>query len=497
MKFSCLTGKIEELAVDTVVVFATEFDAVKDPLLKRIDTASRGGVTALLAAREFAGKSGELASLLKPEGMKCQRLLLVGLGANKGLSAESFRLAMGTASRAKGLTGSRKAAVYFDRFRDPVFFQGTVEGYLLGSFKMLEFKSGADAKSKTQLGEILCVVPERGLLKKLETAVRRGEIMANGQVLVRKLAMIPGNHLTPDIYALEAQRLCKEHRVGIQVLDEKMIAREKMNLLLAVSQGSVEPPRFLILKYNGTRASQKPIVLVGKGVTFDAGGISLKPPQDMHEMKGDMTGSAIVLSAVLCASQLKLPVNVVALMPLTENLPSGTAIKPGDVVASRKGLTVEIINTDAEGRLILADALDYANKFDPQAVIDIATLTGAALYVLGYAGAPVVGTRKGLMDQLRKAADATGERIWEMPLWDDYKEHMKSSFADLTNSGGKPAGTLTASAFLSNFIGDWPWAHIDIAYVDVEPKGRPYTPKGTTGFGLRLLVELLANWKKL
>ena len=497
MKFTCLTSKIEDLAVDTIVLFSTEISDVKDPLLKRIDRATRGGLSALLSAKEFTGKSGELATLLKPEGLKCQRVLMVGLGNAKGLSTENFRLAMGTASRAKGLSGSKTAAVYFDRYGDSRFFQGAVEGYLLGSFKMLEFKSGDAAKNKSQLGEIRLVVPEKGLLKKLSDAAHYGEVLAKGQLLVRRLAQIPGNYLTPDIYAQEAQKLCKQHGVAIQILDEKTIAREKMNLLLAVSQGSVEPPRFLTLKYNGARAGQKPIVLVGKGVTFDAGGISLKPPQDMHEMKGDMTGSAIVLAAILCASQLKLPVNIVALMPLTENLPSGTALKPGDVITSRKGLTVEIINTDAEGRLILADALDYANKFDPQAVVDIATLTGAALYVLGYAGAPILGNRKGLMDQLRKAADATGERVWEMPLWDDYKEHMKSSFADLVNSGGKPAGTLTATAFLSNFIGDWPWAHIDIAYVDIEPKGKPYTPKGTTGFGLRLLVDMLANWKKL
>jgi leucyl aminopeptidase len=497
MKFTFVSGKMETLAVDSLVLFVTEFTAVKDPLLKRLDTASRGALAALLASGEFSGKTGEIASLLKPDGFACQRIILGGIGASGKAVPENYRVAMGNISRHKGFSVVKMAAIYFDRQKDASVFQASTEGFLLGSFKMLDFKSGESAKDKSTLNEIVFAVADQGSRKKMEAAVKRGEIIAQGQLLVRRLAQLPGNHLTPQIYAGEAQSLCKVHGIECQVLDEKAIAREKMGLLMAVSQGSAEPPRFLICKYNGSKASQKPIVLVGKGVTFDAGGISLKPAADMHEMKGDMTGSAVMLATIVTAAQLRLPLNLVALMPLTENLPSGTAVKPGDVITSRKGLTVEIINTDAEGRLILADALDYANKFQPQAVIDIATLTGAALFVLGYAGAPIIGNRKPLMDGLRKAAEETGERVWEMPLWDDYKELMKSNFADLVNSGGRPAGTLTASAFLSNFIGNWPWAHIDIAYVDVEPKGKPYTPKGATGWGLRLLVELLSNWKKV
>ncbi|MEA3296373.1 MAG: M17 family metallopeptidase, partial [candidate division Zixibacteria bacterium] len=230
---------------------------------------------------------------------------------------------------------------------------------------------------------------------------------------------------------------------------------------------------------------------------FDSGGLSLKKADTMPEMKGDMTGAAIVLCTIVAAARLKLPVNLVGLMPLAENMPSSKATRPGDIISTRKGLTVEIINTDAEGRLILADALDYANEFKPQAVIDIATLTGGALYVLGYSGAPILGNNSKLMDRIRTASESTAERVWEMPIWDDFRKAMKSDIADLVNSGGKAAATMTAAAFLENFIGDWPWAHIDIAYVDIEPKGRPYIPKGNTGIGLRLLLELLSNWKKL
>ena len=234
-------------------------------------------------------------------------------------------------------------------------------------------------------------------------------------------------------------------------------------------------------------------MLVGKGVTFDSGGISLKPGQDMHEMKGDMTGSAVVIAAMITAARLKLKINLVALTPLTENMPSGHATRPGDIVVSRQGKTIEIINTDAEGRLILADALDYANKFKPQAVIDVATLTGAALYVLGYAGAPIMGNNTKLLDRISAAADVTAEKVWAMPIWDEHRDQMKSGIADLVNSGGRAAGTIAAGAFLENFIGDWPWAHIDIAYVDIEHGGKAYIPKGATGIGLRLLTEVLVG----
>jgi leucyl aminopeptidase len=217
----------------------------------------------------------------------------------------------------------------------------------------------------------------------------------------------------------------------------------------------------------------------------------------MGEMKGDMTGAAVVLATISALARLKTKVNVVALLPLAENMPSGRALRPGDIITSRAGLTIEIISTDAEGRLILADALDYADKFKPQAVIDIATLTGAAIYILGYEGAPFVGTNKKLNDNIRAAAARSAERVWELPLWPEFGDLMKSPIADLKNSGGRPAGTLTASSFLKRFVKDWPWAHIDIAYCDLEPSGRPYIPKGPTGIGVRLLIDLLENWKRV
>ncbi|MEW6051401.1 MAG: leucyl aminopeptidase [Candidatus Zixiibacteriota bacterium] len=497
MRFICTSGRLEEFRADTIVVFTPSFEKITDRTLKALDRATRGALTILAASKEFHGKEGETAVLLKPQGFRAGRVLLAGLGDSSKVDADCFRRAAGVVSRHKSLAAGERAVFHACFELKPAYAQALVEGYLLGSYVQVNFKTLDGKKDKQEPSEITVSVTNWSQLPACRQSAQRGQIIADGQNLVRALAFTPSNKLTPRLYVRRIQELAKKHRLTCRILDENGIARERMRCLQAVARGSAEPPRFAILHYKGRRDNQKPVLLVGKGVTFDAGGISLKPAQDMHEMKGDMTGSAIVLSALVTASRLKLPVNLVALMPLTENMPSGTALKPGDVVTSRKGLTIDIVNTDAEGRLILADALDFANTFKPQAVVDIATLTGAALYVLGYAGAPIVGNNPELMDRLRQAAAATAERVWEMPMWDDFREAMKGTVADLVNSGGRPAGTLTASAFLGNFIGDWPWAHIDIAYVDLEKAGKPYMPKGATGFGLRLLVEMLSQWKTL
>ncbi len=495
LKYS--TDRIQNLAVESLVLFVTAFEKIGDKRLKELDAASAGGVRTLLQSGEFTGKEGETAGILTSRGYKAKRVILVGLGEKKKLDHDSVRRAAGTVSRFQGLTTSKTAAFCLSSDADERSFQAAIEGYLLGSYKLLDFKSGEDRKSKNKLSQITFALEGRARLKSVRTSVERGRIIGEGQLLVRRLAFTPSNYLTPKMLARQARQLAQKHKFSCRVLDEKAIAKEKMGGLLGVAKGSAEPPRFIILKYRGRRAGQKPVVLVGKGVTFDAGGISLKQPLNMHEMKGDMAGAATVLAVIVTAARLKLPLNLVGLIPTTENMPSGTAIKPGDILTMRKGLTVETINTDAEGRLILADALDYANTFKPQAVIDIATLTGAALYVLGYAGAPILGNDARLLQRVKDASEATAEKVWELPIWDDHREMMKSSVADLVNSGGRPAGTIAASAFLENFVGDWPWAHIDIAYIDLEPKGKPYVPKGATGFGLRLLIELLSHWKNL
>lgn len=498
MKLQVVAAAPRDVAADTLIVLTPTLERISDKLLQALDTASGGTLSAMLKSEEFTGKSGESLTLFRPDGFACGRVIVVGLGGSSSIDSDSFRRAMGTVSRMNGLKAVTSAAVYLEKcYANPANASAAIEGYLLGSFRMLDYKTGENNDGETKLRTLSVVIDQKQAVKKIEAAVERGQVIAEGQVLARTLAATPSNDLTPKVYAARAQRLAKEYGFTCRVLDEKAIAKEKMGGLLAVAKGSAEPPRFVILEYRGRTDTQPPIVLVGKGVTFDSGGISIKPAANMHEMKQDMTGSAVVLATIATAARLGIQRNIVGLLPVTENMPSGAALKPGDIITMRNGKTVEIINTDAEGRLILADGLDYANTFKPQAVIDIATLTGASLFILGYAGAPVVGNNPKLMDMIRDASAATAERIWELPLWDDFRDAMKSDIADLVNSGGRPAGTLTASAFLENFIGDWPWAHVDIAYMDLEPKGTPYTPKGASGFGVRLLVELMASWKKV
>ncbi len=496
MDLKYTAGDIKELPVGAVVYFIAEFDKIGKNL-KALDECSGNALTNLLKTTEFTGKNGEIAVLRNVDCFKAMKVILLGVGEKKSLNHDSFRKAMGKLSRHKALTSIGRAVFYFDDFENATFFQGAIEGYLLGSYKLLDYKSGDDKKSKNFLKEITFAVDNKKLLNRLEKAVTQGQIIAEGQLLARTLGLKPSNDFTPIDFANKAKELARTYKFKCRILDETAIKKEKMGALLAVSKGSEEPPRFIICEYNGGPANRAPIVLVGKGVTFDSGGISLKSGLNMGDMKGDMCGGGVVLSAITTAARLKIPQNIVVLIPTVENMPSGHATKPGDIHVSRKGLTIENINTDAEGRLILADALDYANKFKPQAVIDVATLTGATLYILGYAGIPIMGNNDEIKDQFRAAADNTAEKVWELPIWDEHREQMKSSIADLQNSGGRPAGTITAGAFLENFIGDWPWLHVDIAYVDQEPKGKAYVPKGITGIGMRLLVNALQNWKKV
>ncbi len=495
MELSYGSSAVHKVEGDSLVLFVPSNGQPKDARMKALDAATNGAVSIMAKSGEFVGHEGQIVSMDRPAGFLTGRVILVGLGDAEDVDADSYRRAAGRLSRWPGFTSYKKAAIHLGDLDDAGCFQAIMEGYLLGAHRLLKYKSEA-GKSTNRLTAMTFVAGHARLKRRLEKAVTRGSIAAEAQLRVRDLATTPANMLTPRIFADQAMKLARANGIKARALDLKGIAKEKMGALLAVAKGSSESPRFVILEYNAGRKTQKPIVLVGKGITFDSGGISLKKADQMHEMKGDMTGAAVVLSTIVAAAQAGLKQNIVALMPLAENMPSSKATRPGDIVTARNGLTIEVINTDAEGRLILADALDYANEFDPQAVIDIATLTGASLYVLGYSGAPILGNSQAIENMLRQASDITAEKVWPLPLWDDYRLAMKSGLADLVNSAGKAAGTATAAAFLENFIGDWPWAHIDIAYVDVEPKGRPYIPRGTTGIGARLLLQLLADWRK-
>jgi len=306
--------------------------------------------------------------------------------------------------------------------------------------------------------------------------------------------VLPGNVCTPSFLGRTAEELAQRHGFAVTVLDKAAIVREKMGALLSIAQGSAEEPRFIALEYKGS--DDKPVVLVGKGVTFDTGGISIKPAQNMEDMKFDMSGAAAVLGTFEMLGRLKPKVHVVGLIPSTENMPSGTAVKPGDVITSHFGKTIEMINTDAEGRLILCDALSYARRYQPSAVIDIATLTGAIVIALGHPASGLMGNDETLIEEVRTAGERAGERAWPLPLWDDYRDLMKSDIADVKNAGGRPAGSISAGWFLREFVDGFSWAHLDVAGTAYTEREEPGRVKGPTGVGVRLFSEFVLKRSK-
>jgi leucyl aminopeptidase len=313
--------------------------------------------------------------------------------------------------------------------------------------------------------------------------------------LARDLENAPGNEIYPETLAATAQQSVKKYGYRCEVWDKKKIETMGFGGLLAVNSGSTRPPRFIILEYNAGRKDLETVVLVGKGITFDSGGISIKPASGMAEMKMDMSGAAAVIGTLEASARLKLPVHLVGLIPTTENMPSGSSMRPGDIITHYGGKTSEVDNTDAEGRLILADALAYAEKFKPSAVIDLATLTGAVVVALGHHATGMFGNDDELMARLKEAGDKSFERVWQMPLFDEYEKQIKSDIADVKNVGGRWAGAITAAWFLKKFIGDYKWVHLDIAGTAILEDELPYSPKGGSGVGVRLLTEMLKNWK--
>jgi leucyl aminopeptidase len=365
-----------------------------------------------------------------------------------------------------------------------------VEAVMLASWDYRELKTqGDDNAPRATLDTVTVLAHDEREKGELERAVRHGMITARGANVARDLQQRPGNIATPTFVAERARAIAAELGLGITVLDRAQMRQEKMHALLGVAQGTLEEPRFVVLEYrNGGEA--KPLVLVGKGVTFDSGGISIKPADRREEMKFDMSGAAAVIGAMHAIAQLGLEVNVIGITPLTENLPSGTALKPGDVIGSHLGKTIEIINTDAEGRLILADALSYARRYEPAAIVDCATLTGACVIALGHHAIGLMGNNGPLIDEVRAAGQRTGERCWPLPLWDEYREQIDSGIADIKNSGGRAAGAITAGWFLKEFVEEeTPWVHLDIAGTAYRDEAAPYLRKGAAGVPTRLLID--------
>ncbi|MEO8634526.1 MAG: leucyl aminopeptidase [Gemmatimonadales bacterium] len=457
--------------------------------LAALDTQAGGALGRLFASGDFTGKKDE-AALLHPAG-PAARILVLGVGKGAEVTRTALRRAAAAAAKRARTIGVPRLSIYLcPEARGPILPRDTgqllAEGLAFGAWNFAELKQPPEEK-KSALEQAEVLAPEDAAEMGLGHAI--GAAIGAGQSYTRGLQVLPGNTCTPPYLGEMAQALGKRHGIEVTVLDLAAIRKEAMGGLLCVAQGSVVEPRFIILEYKGGTGA--PVVLVGKGVTFDTGGISIKPAEKMEDMKYDMSGAAAVLGTFEMLGRLKPKINVIGLIPSTENMPSGTAVKPGDVVKSHLGKTIEIINTDAEGRLILGDALSWARRYNPACVLDAATLTGAVVVALGHSAAGIMGTDEALLAEVQGAGERSGERCWPLPMWEEYHDLIKSDIADMKNSGGRPAGSISAGWFLREFVSGYPWVHIDIAgtaYSDREDSTRV---KGPTGMGMRLFAEFV------
>jgi leucyl aminopeptidase len=463
---------------------------------KHLDQASDGYLANILRHGDMDGKTGSTLLLQKISGVKAERVLLVGLGKEKEFGDKAYRTAIIAATKQVIKTGATDIANYLTDLdvnnRDAawkirqaaILTQDTL-------YRGDHLKSKPEAANKT-LKTINFCIGQPAAVDVAKTALAEGLAIAEGMRLTKDLGNLPGNICTPSYLADEAKKLGKSHKLSVEVLERAAMEKLGMHTLLSVARGSRQPPKFIILQHRGGTANAKPIVLVGKGITFDSGGISLKPGPEMDEMKYDMSGAASVIGTLKAAAMLKLPLNIVGVIPASENLPDGNASKPGDIVTSMSGQTVEILNTDAEGRLVLCDALTYVERFDPACVVDVATLTGACVISLGHVASGLLANNDGLAEELLDAGQTAGDRAWQLPLWDDYQEQLHSNFADMANIGGRAAGSITAACFLARFTKKYAWAHLDIA----GTAWRSGKDKGSTGRPVPLLVHFLLSRAK-
>ncbi len=489
MEFTIKSGSPEKQRSACVVVGV--FDNRKPSLsAELIDRASGGYISEIIRRGDMEGKLGATLLLHNVRGTLADRVLLVGLGKERDFREREFRSAIRAAVRLLNETGSYEAVVYLTeekvKRREVAWrVEHAVVVAMEAVYRFDQMKS-QPADVRRPLRKLTLSVPQRSDLTAGEAAAARGLAIAHGMDLARDLGNLPGNICTPAHLAERAQALAQELGFKCEVLDRAKLEELKMGSFLSVTNGSDQPPKFIVLEYLGGTKKQKPLVLVGKGITFDSGGISLKPGADMDQMKFDMCGAASVLGAFRAVAELKAKVNLIGLVPTCENMPNGRATKPGDVVKSMSGQTIEVLNTDAEGRLILCDALTYAERYEPAAVVDIATLTGAMVIALGHVACGVFSNSDSLGRALLNAGEDAFDRGWQLPLWDDYQEALNSNFADFANIGGRAGGSITAACFLSKFAKKFDWAHLDIAGVAWK-EGKE---KGATGRP----VPLLTTW---
>lgn len=503
MKVQVFPGDITQASADTLVV--SLFEGVRAPAgaTGAVDHALNGAIQEMIEAGDLSGKPGEVGVLYPRGAISARRVLVVGLGSMDRFTLEAIRRAAAAGcKRARDLNARAVALPAFGAglggIEPAAAAQATVEGALLGLYQYDAPKQNGGKSHRGEKKALETLVIVEALAEKVdqvEAGARMAEAIVAGVTLARDLVNMPPNVATPSRLAAVAEEIARTYGFQLTIGDRNWAAERKMGAFLAVGQSAHEPPKFIVLEHNPQRSNDYPVVLVGKGITFDTGGISLKPAEKMEEMKSDMAGAAAVLATMKVVGMLNLPLRVVGIAPATENMPGGGAYHPADVITASNGKTIEIISTDAEGRLILADALVFAAQYQPRAVVDLATLTGACVVALGdMVAAGIFCNDDNLRDQLLAASEATFERLWPLPLYEDYRTKIKSDVADMKNSGGRFGGVGTSAMFLKEFT-DYPWAHLDIASMALAEKEDGYILRGGTGFGVRLLVETLRNWK--
>ena len=490
MEFSIKSASPEQQRSACIVVGVFEPRQLTLPA-ELIDRAANGYLSAILKRGDMDGKAGTTLLLHDVPATQGDRVLLVGLGKEKDFREREYAAAIRCAIKALGETGATDGTLYLSEVavKKRSSAWRIRQAAIVAQETRYRFEQFKSKKSQVlpPLRQLTLTVRRRSELATGEKALTQGLAIAAGVTLARTLGNLPGNVCTPTYLAETASQLAGEHGLDCQVLERDEMEALGMGSLLSVANGSAQPPKLIVLHYRGGRQDEKPLVLVGKGITFDSGGISLKPGAEMDEMKFDMCGAASVLGALKAVAQMKLAINLTVIVPSTENMPGGSASKPGDIVSSMSGQTIEILNTDAEGRLILCDALTYAERFKPQTVIDVATLTGACVVALGHVATGLFANDEALARDLLQAGDDAQDRAWQMPLWDDYQDLLKSNFADLANIGGRAGGAVSAACFLSRFAKKYDWAHLDIA----GTAWKSGADKGATGRPVGLLAHYL------
>ena len=492
MEIKVVVGDIAGIEADAIVV--NLFEGVERPggATGAVDEALDGAIAKLIEQGEIKGKLDEVHVIHSLGKVPARIVAVAGLGKQSEFTLDRIRGVTAEFCRALRKLNCRRIATIVHGggvggVEPGAASQAMVEGGLLGLYSFR--KHITKEPDYRDVEELLIVERDAAKLQALEEGCRTGRVTAEATVLARDLVNEPANHMTPSDMAKVAEKLAKAHGLGLTVLDREQMEKEGMGAILGVARGSRQPPKLIVLSYKGDKTVSETLGFVGKGITFDSGGISIKPSDGMAEMKGDMAGAAAVLSALSAIAQLKLRVNVTAVTPATENLPGGNATKPGDILKAVNGKTIEVVNTDAEGRLILADALGYAVKQGLSPLVDVATLSGACHVALGRLCSGVFSNDQELADRLIKAGAEAGERLWQMPMYEEYKEQNKSEVADIKNTGGRWGGAITAAQFLVEFVGDTPWVHIDIAGTSDNDKERGYLVKGATGVGVRTLIN--------